>query len=463
MSIVGGISGSGHSSTSLSFARWKVLEFDHQVFLLCLAFYCVLGSTFFWILIQYLRLRRRSTAEEARILALPLPADSGLPNILVQLPTFNEGTLIRRAAKAAANLDWPRQLLHVQVLDDSTDGSVVHSERAVADLRDQGIDALLLHRPNRDGFKAGALAGGLLHSDAPYVAILDVDYLPKPDFLRDCMRALLDDPRLALAQARCDYLNGDENLVTGVQQRILDAHFAVEQAARSWSGQIVPSNGTCGIWRRAAIDEAGGWQGDTLAEDMDLSYRVQLRGWRTLFLASVTVPGELPNTFQNWRRQQFRWTKGSAEVTRKILAAVWRSPLTLNQKVVSTLHLGGGLFGFVFGLTFVTGAIDIAWGTGLTGFALALILILAAEVIVGPGLLQLVGQKCARGAAILPELRRLPLVTVLRLAVGLANLGGAIEALFGRGTPFVGTPKEGGTSDPVTAASLSSHVARPES
>ncbi|HEX3756600.1 MAG TPA: glycosyltransferase, partial [Rhizomicrobium sp.] len=372
----------------------------------------MLGSSFIWVLVQYLRNRRRGMADEARILSLPLRSD--LPRVLVQLPTFNEGALVCRVAQAVGNLDWPHDCLEVQILDDSTDGGADHSERAAALLAAQGIDVQVLRRSDRHGFKAGALAEGLQRTRAPFVAMLDADYLPRPDFLKNCMRPMLHDAKLGLVQARCDFLNADENLVTRVQQRILDAHFAVEQAARSWSGQIVPFNGTCGIWRRATIDDAGGWQGDTLAEDMDISYRAQLRGWRVLFLTSVTVPGELPDSFWTWRQQQFRWTKGSGEVARKMLASVWRSSLTLNRKLVSTLHLGGGLFGFLIGLAFVSGAIDLAFGAGLTWMTIGLLVILELEVIVTPALWRLVGQRYARGVPIASGLCRFPLATVMQ-------------------------------------------------
>jgi cellulose synthase/poly-beta-1,6-N-acetylglucosamine synthase-like glycosyltransferase len=431
-----------------------LFELDHVAFLLCLLLYCVLGASYFWILYAYLRNRRRGEAAEAGILSKPLPSNDALPAVLVQLPTFNEGSLILRVVEAVAGLDWPREKLHVQILDDSTDGSFADSERAAAALRERSIDASAVHRDDRRGFKAGALAEGLSRSREPFIAMLDADYVPSSDFLKNCMRPLLHDEKLALVQARCDYLNGEENLVTRTQQRILDAHFLVEQAARCWSGQIVPFNGTCGIWRRAAIEDSGGWHGDTLAEDMDLSYRVQLKGWRSLFLASVTVPGELPRTLKAWRRQQFRWTKGSAEVTRKLLAAVWRAPIGLDRKLVSTLHLGGGLFGFVFGLTVATGLFDLAMGQGLTRASIALLVILAVEGIGGPAVLELVGQRFARGASVLSELRLLPQVTALRLGVGLANVGGATEALLGQGSEFVRTPKKGGATDPVRAAQV---------
>jgi cellulose synthase/poly-beta-1,6-N-acetylglucosamine synthase-like glycosyltransferase len=436
-------------SSVLTMALSFLLQCDHVLFLSCLAIYCVLGSSFFWILIQYLRLRRRGMREEARLLSVPLPDDRDLPRVLMQLPTFNEGALIGRVCEAVGNLDWPRDRMEVQVLDDSTDGSGVYAERAVALLNGQGIDASVLHRTNRQGFKAGALAGGLQQSSAPFVAILDADYLPRPDFFKSCMRPMLHDAKLGLVQARCDFLNGNENLITRVQQRILDAHYAVEQAARGWSGQVVPFNGTCGIWRRSTIDDAGGWQGDTLAEDMDISYRAQVRGWRVLFLAGVTVPGELPNNFRSWRQQQFRWTKGSSEVARKMLGPVWQSPLRLDQKLISTLHLSGGLFVILFALSFVSGAIDLVFGAGLTWLVLGLIFAFEFEVIVGPALLRFVGERYARGGSITSGLCRFPLAAVLQSGVGLANLGGAIEAVFGHGTSFVRTPKSGRASDKV--------------
>jgi cellulose synthase/poly-beta-1,6-N-acetylglucosamine synthase-like glycosyltransferase len=418
-----------------------LIEANHIFFLLNLGLYAVLGSTFVWTLFHYLRLRRRGEAGEARWMAEALPSDGALPVVLVQLPTFNEGQLIRRIATAVAELDWPRNRLVVQILDDSTDGSEAETERAVRMLRDLGVEAHAPRRTTRRGFKAGALAEGLRLSEAPFVAVFDADYIPKPDFLKACMRPLIADQRMAFVQARCDFLNADQNVLTMSQQRILDAHYAVEQPARCWSGQILPFNGTCGIWRRAAIADAGGWQGDTLAEDMDLSYRVQLQGWRTLFLSGVTVPGELPSTFKAWRRQQFRWVKGTAEVTRKLFTSVWRSRLSLGVKLSSTLNLGGGLFGLLFGLSLVSGVIDGVFGRGLTPLALALLAIVLAEVVGGPLLLQVAAQKFVRGRSVVAEVARLPMVAACQVAVSLVNLGAGLEAVLGRGTDFERTPK----------------------
>ncbi len=416
---------------------------NHLLFILNLCLYCVLGSPFIWTLAQYMRLRKAGAEREAALQATTLPPDDNLPHVLIQLPTFNEGALIGRICAAVAAFDWPKDRLKVQVLDDSTDGSEAEAERAVQRLRQDGIDAQAPRRSARRGFKAGALAEGLRLSDAPFVVVFDADYVPRPDFLKACMRPLIADGGLAFVQARCDFLNADENPLTRAQQRILDAHYAVEQPARSWSGQIVPFNGTCGVWRRSAIEDGGGWQGDTLAEDMDLSFRVQLQGWRALFLADVTVPGELPATFRAWRRQQFRWTKGTAEVTRKLLFSVWRSKLALGPKLAATLQLAGGLFGLLFGLTVVSGAIDLAVGAGLTLATALLLILLLAEVIGGPVLLQLAAQVFVRRRGWVAALADAPSTMAFQLGVSLINLGAGLEALVGQGSEFERTPKEG--------------------
>ena len=426
---------------------------DHAVFLTCLAIHSVFATSAFWLAARYLWERPQAMAREPRLLLRALPADENLPDILLQLPTFNEHGLIVRAAQAAKELDWPRTRLHVQILDDSTDAdSRTAAQSAVAVLRNSGIDAALIARENRTGFKAGALAAGLARSSAEFVAILDADYIPQPDFLRLCMLAMLNDHRIGFVQARCDYLNAGENTITWSQQRILDAHFAVEQAARNWSGHLMPFNGTCGIWRRAAIESAGGWSSDTLAEDLDLSYRAQLEGWRAQFLSTVSVKGELPETLSVWRQQQFRWTKGFAEGARKLLPRVWCSRLTLAQKLVSTIHLAGGMLGPVAAVTVIAGAIDLVFGYGPTRASVALLLwSLIGGAIVGPSLLMVIAQTSVRGSSVLYELLRLPYVLLLQIATAFGNIRGAIDALAGRASAFERTPK--GASDTLPAAS----------
>jgi len=418
-------------------------QIDHAALLLALAGHCALGASITWLVVQHLRHRRAAMAEEARLLSQPLPSDEALPHVLVQIPTFNEGGLIRRAVAAVGELDWPRDRLHVQVADDSTDGSTAAAEQALEALRARGIDAVLLHRTNRAGFKAGALGDGLRRSDQEFVAIFDADYVPPRDFLRRAMRPLIADPGLALVQARCDYLNGDANAMTYAQQRILDAHFGVEQATRSWTGRVLPFNGTCGIFRRRAIDEAGGWRGDTLAEDLDLSYRIQLLGWRARFLVTVSVPGELPENRTTWATQQHRWNKGFAEVARKLLPSIWRSRLSFGQKLASTIHLGGCAFGALVAVAVVAGTIDFTIGIGPTPLALTL---LALAVVQGVGMamaMMLLGQHLVRGADMLTEARRIPVVIAIFLYGAMASIRGVLEVLAGRATGFVRTPKKG--------------------
>ena len=301
----------------------------------------VLGGCFFYVLWLYRRLRAGGLAGEARLLAL---TDDRLPHVVVQIPSFNEGDIVRRIGACAAAFDWPADRLHLQFLDDSTDGSETIIAELVAELKARGIDAELIRRDSRTGFKAGALQGGLLRSEHAFFAIFDADYVPARDFLRRCMPILLADPQLAFVQARFDYLNPAENLLTRAQAVLLDHHLGIEQRVRSWAGHLVPCNGTCVIWRRTAIDVAGGWRGDTLAEDMDLSYRAWLKGWRGIYVCGVSASGELPAVGKHWLHQQRRWKQGYNQVDwlylPRILASV-RLPLSAKWSVF--LHLGFAL------------------------------------------------------------------------------------------------------------------------
>jgi len=419
-------------------------DVSHAALIATLLAISAFGIAPLWLLMHHLRLKRAALAAERALLASQLPADAELPDILVQIPSFNEGGLIRRIAQAIALLDWPRDKLHVQILDDSTDDSATTARDAERMLRALGIDAILLHRSLRTGFKAGALAAGLAQSTCDFVAIFDADYLPPAGFLRACIRPLLLEPRLGLVQARCDFINARENKLTVAQQRLLDAHFAVEQATRSWLGLLLPFNGTCGIWRRAAIEAAGGWQGDTLAEDMDLSYRMQSLGWRGRYLVTVTVPGELPGSLETWRTQQFRWAKGFAQASRKLLPIVWRSQLPLRTKGAAIVHLGSSAMGSVMCGGLIALPIDLILGPGLTPLAAALLCLAVVESLVGGVGQVLLGQSLARGGDPVAELRQLPSVAWFCLRVAFSNARGILEAFIGRSSTFVRTPKRAG-------------------
>ncbi len=273
----------------------------------------------------------------------PLPlaqmTDSELPAVLVQLPVCNEGALALRVAQAACHLDWPRDRLFIQVLDDGNSETHEALKQAVLAAAPQGINIQVLTRGSRDGFKAGNLAFGLAHSDAPYVAILDADFVPPADFLRRTVPALVADNGLAFVQARWGHANRGANWLTRVQGLLLDSHFAVEQEARFRAGLPISFNGSAGVWNRTAIEQSGGWTGDTLTEDLDLSMRCMIRGWRGAMVSDLVVPGELPPTAAAWRAQQARWTKGHAQCARKLLPMIWPSAMPLWKKAAMTLQM----------------------------------------------------------------------------------------------------------------------------
>jgi cellulose synthase/poly-beta-1,6-N-acetylglucosamine synthase-like glycosyltransferase len=286
----------------------------------------------------------------------PKLPDEVLPHVLVQLPVCDEGPLAVRVAAAAARLDWPADKLHIQLLDD---GSVQNREtlaRAVMSVVPAGVDFQILSRGHRSGFKAGNLAFGLAHSDAPYVAIFDADFIPPTDFLRRTVPALIADHGLAFVQARWGHANRTRNWLTRAQGVLLDSHFAVEQEARFRTGLPISFNGTAGVWRREAIDNGGGWSGDTLTEDLDLAMRCAIRGWRAALISDLEVPGELPETAAAWRAQQARWTKGHAQCARKLLPLIWASDLPVWKRAAVTIQICQ--FGF-FTLASISAAISL--------------------------------------------------------------------------------------------------------
>jgi cellulose synthase/poly-beta-1,6-N-acetylglucosamine synthase-like glycosyltransferase len=288
--------------------------------------------------------------------AMAVLRDDALPHVLVQLPVCNEGDLALRVAAAACALDWPRDRLTIQILDDGTEDNHAALAAGLLNVTPEGVDLQLLRRGDRKGFKAGNLAFGLSHCDAPYVAIFDADFVPAPDFLRRTVPALVADNGLCFVQARWGHNNRNLNWLTRVQGLLLDSHFAVEQEARFRAGMPMSFNGTAGVWNRIAIEQAGGWTGDTLTEDLDLSMRCVLKGWRAAMLPDIEVPGELPQTAAAWRAQQARWTKGHAQCARKLLPQVWASALPLWQKLAMSAQMCQFAF---YTLAFTSAAISL--------------------------------------------------------------------------------------------------------
>ncbi len=261
-----------------------------------------------------------------------------LPSVTIQLPIFNEMYVVEPLLQAICRLDYPRSLLEIQVLDDSTDETTEIAERAVRRFASEGIDITLYHRTDRTGFKAGALAAGLVVAKGEFIAIFDADFQPERDFLRR-MLPHFGDPRVGMVQARWGHLNEDQSPLTKIQAIQLDGHFILEHGGRSRSGRFFNFNGTAGVWRRSAIETAGGWQHDTLTEDLDLSYRAQLRGWRFLFLPGVVAAGEIPVEMNAFKSQQYRWAKGSIQTCFKLLPHILRAPIPLATKAEAVFHL----------------------------------------------------------------------------------------------------------------------------
>ena len=301
------------------------------LYLLVVGCLFVYGINFFYM--TYLSVHHKPPAAPA--------SPDQWPPVTVQLPIYNELYVAERLIEATSRLDYPADLLESQVLDDSTDETVDVARAAVEAARLRGINILHLRRDNRKGFKAGALGEGLAQASGEYIAIFDSDFIPPPDFLRKTVPYLYHDSRLAFVQARWGHVNREYSFLTFLQSLSIDAHFMVEQFARFSGGFWFNFNGTAGIWRRAAIEDAGGWRADTLTEDLDLSYRAFLKGWRAHFLRDLEVPAELPVSFSAFRRQQHRWARGSLECVTKLAPEVWDAPISLPKKIVATLHLAG--------------------------------------------------------------------------------------------------------------------------
>lgn len=374
-----------------------------------------------------------------RRLPASLPSAADLPLVLIQVPLYNEGELVNRILSHLTALDWPRERLQIQILDDSTDASLDASLAAVAALSAAGWTIALLHRQRRTAFKAGALAAGLDQSRAPYVAIFDADFLPPPDFLIRTIGVLHADAGLGYVQTRWLHANAAHNALTRAQARLLDGHFRVEQEARHRLGLPVPFNGTGGVWRRAAIDAAGGWQGDTLTEDLDLSLRARLAGWRSAYLQHLGVPGMLPESPRAWRVQQFRWTKGFVECLVKLSRTLWASSaLPPWQKLMISLQLAQPL-AFVAGAASILASLPFIAGPAVLSPPVAtLALTVGTGGLVGPLALILLGAPGVNPRALAKQAAAALLLTSGLL---LSNARAGLEGLLGWRSEFVRTPK----------------------
>lgn len=387
----------------------------------------------FLILYWYFRHARRP-------LVAPEPA-SPLPLVTVQLPIYNERYVVNRLLEAVAALDYPPGKLHIQVLDDSTDDTADLVRERAAELRARGLSIDVVYRTDRTGYKAGALQHGLRTARGEILYILDADFLPPADTLRRIV-PFFSDPRVGMVQTRWGHLNRTDSVLTRVQSLSLDGHFLLEQTARSRSGRFLHFNGTAGAWRKSCIEDAGGWEHDTLTEDLDLSIRAQLRGWRFQFLPAVVTPAELPTDMDAYKLQQHRWTKGAIQNARKQLRSVWRSRVPLRIKTEATVQL---TCNFVYLLTAALCllALPVPWlsvqipGGWIPGFLAFVCSTLSVVVFYLFSARSLYPRDWLRDAL------HVPLLLSLGAGMTINNCHAVLQALRGKHTPFLRTPKWG--------------------
>jgi len=372
-----------------------------------------------------------------------------LPHVLVQLPIYNEKYVTDRLIDAVAVIDWPRSHLHIQVLDDSTDRTTEIIAAACARHRANGLQIEHVRREGREGFKAGALAYGmsLPSGSAPLIALFDADFVPDPDFLQRTVPILLADERRGMVQSRWGHLNRNDSLVTKLQAILLDGHFVIEHSARFRSSRFFNFNGTAGIWRRRAIEDGGGWQGDTLCEDLDLSYRAQMAGWNFIYLQHLEVLAELPGDIAAFKSQQHRWAKGSIQTARKLLPSLWRSSLPLAVKVEATFHLGGNLAYPMMAVLLMLLPVSLAarlqwdWSWGLL-VDLPIFICATVNLV----LFYAAAERELRDGHWLRRLHLIPAVLALGASLTINNSRAVFQALRGHRSPFVRTPKSGTAS-----------------
>lgn len=389
------------------------------------------GAHGFVMVYHYMKSRHRED---------PVPPSGDQPLVTVQLPLFNEYYVAERLIQSVCAIDYPKEKLEVQVLDDSTDETVDIVSALVRDYQLLGYDIKHIRRTNRSGFKAGALKHGLETARGEFIAIFDADFVPNKDFLKRTLPHFFADAKTGLVQTRWEHLNSEYSLLTRTQAMALDGHFVMEQDVRNKVGYFINFNGTGGIWRKEAILDAGNWQSDTLTEDLDLSYRAQLRGWRFKYLNDVTSPAELPSEVNALKSQQFRWTKGAIETARKMLPEVWKANIPLRVKIHSTFHLTNNI---VFPFILLAGLLNVPLmfikhaGGHEAYFGMMSVFVLA---FVGSFLFYLLSQK-----AVYPDWRRrlllFPLFMAGSMGFAVNNSRAVFEGLFRKKSEFIRTPK----------------------
>lgn len=413
------------------------------LYVICGAALVIYGLHHYFMLYLFLRVKDNIRVDNAKAEQEFEINDDRCPAVLTQLPLYNESNVAERIIRAAAALDYPNH--EIQVLDDSNDETCELVDKTVAELKAQGINISAIRRDDRSGFKAGALAYGMTLSDAQYIAIFDSDFVPNPDFLRRTIPHFYAHEKCGVVQARWAHLNANDSPLTKAQSVGIDGHFIVEQSARSYNDYFLNFNGTAGVWDRNAIDDAGGWQADTLTEDLDLSYRAQLKGWKFHYLPDVCAPAELPPQFRGFRSQQFRWAKGSIQTSKKILPLVWKADIPLRKKVESTFHLTHySLHLFMCLQALLALPMAIVNPMPIQMSYLIWFMLPMGLAMLGPSLLYLVAELWISPKRWKHFFTRLPMLILIGFGICVSNARACIEGLIGIESPFVRTPKQGG-------------------
>jgi cellulose synthase/poly-beta-1,6-N-acetylglucosamine synthase-like glycosyltransferase len=390
------------------------------------------------IIYLYFRNRHRKPAASSKFADLPM--------VTVQLPIYNEIHVIERLLKSIGEIDYPIDKLEIQVLDDSTDETRGIADRTVAQLRTRGFDAVVLRREDRVGFKAGALDYGFQKAKGEFFLILDADFVAPPNILNESIHYFTD-PKVGMIQTRWGHLNRSYSWLTRAEAILLDGHLVLEQTARSRTGRFFNFNGTAGLWRKSCISEAGGWEHDTLTEDLDLSYRAQLRGWKFVFLTDIVTPAELPVDMDGFKSQQHRWTKGSIQTCKKVLPRIWRSNLPLFIKIEATAHLTAN-FAYLL-LAFLCVLLHPSSGgagSAMAGEAVRVIWI-EVPIFVATTASAAIFFLCAQRELYPKDWKReicfFPFVLALGIGLSINNARAVLEAIFNRRSDFCRTPKYG--------------------
>ena len=361
------------------------------------------------------------------------------PMVTIQLPLYNEMYVVERLINAICEIDYPKDKMEIQVLDDSTDETTSIVANIVQQKKALGFDISHIRRGTREGFKVGALKEGMKIAKGEFIAIFDADFIPHKEFLKKTL-SFFNDDKVGMVQTRWEHLNGDYSIITKAQALALDGHFVIEQSVRNKSGFFINFNGTGGIWRKKCIEEAGNWHADTLTEDLDLSYRAQLIGWRFVFLKDFTSPAELPSEINALKSQQFRWTKGAVETAKKILPLVWKSKVPLRVKLQSTFHLTNNL---VFPFILLAAILNVPLifvknsGSHEAYFAIMSLFVLA---FISSFLFYLYSQKDIR-TDWRKKIVLFPLFMAGSMGLAVNNSRAVFEGLMNRKSEFVRTPK----------------------